>query len=209
MAAVIASGVKLDAILCNAGIMALPKLEKSHGYELQFFTNHIGHFVLVTGLLGQLTEDGRVVMLSSAAHGAAPKGGIDFDNLDGAHGYSAWSAYGQSKFANLLFAEELQRRFAGTRHTAYAVHPGVIATNLTRSMPLVARVVWAALAPLVLKTVGQGAATGVFAAVHPKALAFAGQYLADCNAKRPRKDALDAALAGRLWAVSEKIVAAL
>jgi WW domain-containing oxidoreductase len=209
VAAVIASGTKLDAILCNAGIMALPKLEKAHGYELQFFTNHIGHFLLVTGLLGQLTGDGRVVMISSAAHGAAPKGGIEFDNLSGDRGYQPWTAYGQSKFANLLFAQELQRRFAGTRRTAYAVHPGVIATNLTRSMPLVARVVWAAMGPLVLKSVGEGAATGVFAAVHPKALPLAGGYLADCNGKRPRRDALDAATAGRLWTESEKIVAAL
>ena len=118
--------LKIDVILCNAGIMALPKLEKSNGYELQFFTNHIGHFLLVTGLLGSLTEDGRVVMLSSAAHNAAPKGGIDFENLKGEKGYSAWTAYGRSKMANLLFAKELALKFQGSKKTAYAVHPGVI-----------------------------------------------------------------------------------
>ena len=75
--------IKLDVIICNAGIMALPKLEKAYGYELQFFTNHIGHFILVNGLLDELTEEGRVVMLSSAAHMNAPKEGIDFDNLAG------------------------------------------------------------------------------------------------------------------------------
>jgi WW domain-containing oxidoreductase len=204
-----AAGTKLDAILCNAGIMALPTLQKAHGYELQFFTNHIGHFLLVTGLLDSLAADGRVVMLSSEAHRAAPKGGIEFDNLAGDRGYKAWPAYGQSKFANLLFAQELQRRFAGTRRTAYAVHPGVIKTNLTRSMAGVAGLAMAVASPLVLKTIGEGAATGVFAAVHPKALQFAGQYLSDCNGKRPRQDAVDAALAGRLWEESEKIVRGL
>ena len=209
VAAIKSAGTKLDAILCNAGIMALPKLEKAHGYELQFFTNHIGHFLLVTGLVEALAPDGRVVMISSAAHGAAPKGGIEFDNLSGDRDYHPWTAYGQSKFANLLFAQELQRRFAGTRRTAYAVHPGVIRTNLTRSMASFAAIAMSIASPLLLKSVAEGAATGVFAAVHPKALPFAGGYLADCNSKRPRKDAVDAALAGRLWAESEKIVSGL
>ena len=115
VAAVKADGHRLDAIICNAGIMMLPKLEKSHGYELQFFTNHIGHFMLVTGLLEQLKDEGRVVMLSSEAHRRAPVGGIEFDNLSGDKGYQPLTAYGQSKIANLLFAKELQRRFAGTK----------------------------------------------------------------------------------------------
>jgi WW domain-containing oxidoreductase len=203
------NGQRLDAIICNAGIMALPKLQKAYGYELQFFTNYIGHFMLVTGLLDSLADDGRVVMLSSMAHEHAPKGGIQFDNLDGARGYSAWGAYGQSKFAMLLFAKELQRRFAGTKKTTYAVHPGVIRTNLARSMNGFVNVVMAIAGPLFLKTIPQGAATEVFAAVHPKALALAGQYLADCNAATPRKDAEDAALARQLWTVSEQIVQGL
>lgn len=202
-------GHRLDAIICNAGIMALPRLHQAHGYELQFFTNHIGHFMLVTGLLDNLTEDGRVVMLSSKAHEQAPQGGIQFDNLNGERGYSAWSNYGQSKFANLLFAKELQRRFEGTRRTAYAVHPGVIHTNLARSMGGVVQTALTLIGPLVLKSVPQGAATEVFAAVHPKAPALAGHYLADCNVKAPRKDAQDAELARRLWAVSEDIVRGL
>ena len=202
-------GHRLDAIICNAGIMALPKLQKAHGYELQFFTNHIGHFMLVTGLLDSLADDGRVVMLSSMAHAQAPKGGIQFDNLDGERGYNSWANYGQSKFANLLFAKELQRRFAGTKRTAYAVHPGVIHTNLARSMGGVVNAIMTIAGPLFLKTVPQGASTEVFAAVHPKALALAGQYLADCNAATPRKDAEDAALAQKLWTVTEQIVQGL
>jgi WW domain-containing oxidoreductase len=199
----------LDAIICNAGIMALPKLEKAHGYELQFFTNHIGHFILVTGLLGQLTETGRVVMLSSAAHTQAPKETIEFDNLDGSKGYGAWRNYGQSKIANLLFAKELARRFAGTKKTANAVHPGVIQTNLGRHMNSVAGFVFGLVGPLVLKTVPQGAATEVFVATSPTLAAVSGEYFADSNVAKSRADANDAAIAKRLWEISEKIVSEL
>jgi len=202
-------GFRLDGIIANAGIMALPKLEQAFGYELQFFTNHIGHFILVTGLLGQLTDTGRVVMLSSAAHTRAPREGIQFDNLSGDKGYSGWTAYGQSKLANLLFAKELARRFAGTRKTANAVHPGVIQTNLGRHMNPVANVVFGLVGPLVLKSVPQGAATEVYAAVHPKAAEISGQYLADCNLASARADGDDPAMAKALWEKSEAIVAAL
>ena len=209
VAAVKADGHRLDAIICNAGIMMLPKLEKSHGYELQFFTNHIGHFMLVTGLLEQLKDEGRVVMLSSEGHRSAPVGAIEFDNLSGDKGYKPLTAYGQSKIADLLFAKELERRFAGTKKTAYAVHPGVVDTNLARNLgPVLSRVL-AAIGPLFLKSVGEGAATEVFAAVSPKAVPLAGNYLADSNVKKPRADAEDAAFAAQLWAESEKIVQAL
>jgi NAD(P)-dependent dehydrogenase (short-subunit alcohol dehydrogenase family) len=209
VAAVKADGHRLDAIICNAGIMMLPKLEKSHGYELQFFTNYIGHFMLVTGLLEQLTDEGRVVMLSSEGHRSAPVGAIEFDNLSGDKGYKPLKAYGQSKIADLLFAKELEHRFAGTKKTAYAVHPGVVDTNLARNLgPVLSRVL-GAIGRLFLKSVGEGAATEVFAAVSPKAVPLAGNYLADSNVLKPRADAEDAALATRLWAESEKIVQAL
>ncbi len=202
-------GLKLDVILCNAGIMALPKLEQAHGYELQFFTNHIGHFMLVTGLLEQLTDTGRVVMLSSAAHTMAPKEGIQFDNLSGAKGYSDWKNYGQSKLANLLFAKELSRRFAGTKKTANAVHPGVIQTNLGRHMNPVMGFFFGLFGPLVLKSVPQGAATEVYVATNPKLADVTGRYFADCNEAKSRADGDDAALAKKLWEVSEKIVSEL
>jgi WW domain-containing oxidoreductase len=209
VAAVKAAGLQLDGIIANAGIMALPKLEKAFGYELQFFTNHIGHFILVTGLLDSLTPEGRVVMLSSAAHKGAPKGGIQFDNLDGSKGYGDWANYGQSKIANLLFAKELARRFQGTGRTANAVHPGVIKTNLGRHMNPIAGLVFGIVGPLVLKSVPQGAATEVFVATHPSLAGVSGQYFADCNVAKPRADAEDAELAKKLWEVSEKIVAGL
>jgi NAD(P)-dependent dehydrogenase (short-subunit alcohol dehydrogenase family) len=211
VAAVQADGARIDALICNAGIMALPKLEQAFGVELQLFTNHIGHFILVTGLLEQLADNGRVVMLSSSAHRRAPAAGIELDNLSGARNYAPWTAYGQSKLANLLFAKELARRFAkgGSKRTANAVHPGVIATNLTRHMNPIARGVWAVAAPLLLKTVPQGAATTCYVAVHPDVATTSGEYFADCNIAPHRKIADDVELAQKLWAASEEIVARL
>ena len=209
IAAVKTADLRLDAIIANAGIMALPKLEKAYGLELQFFTNHIGHFLLVTGLLERLTETGRVVMLSSAAHTMAPKAGIEFDNLGDVKGYSDWKQYGQSKMANLLFAKELARRFAGTRKTANAVHPGVIHTNLGRHMNPVMRFAFGLTEKIALKSVPQGAATEVYVAVHPDAAATSGKYFADCNVAKERADANDAELAHKLWQFSEDIVAKL
>jgi WW domain-containing oxidoreductase len=205
---VIDHGEPLDAIICNAGIMALPKLETVHGYEKQFFTNHVGHFILVTGLLAQLSDDGRVVMLSSDAHKSSPKEGIQFDNLSGEKGYRAWRAYGQSKLANLLFAKELARRFADddTERVANAVHPGVIATNLTRHMNPVLRGLWNMVEPLVLKSAAQGAATETWAAVHPDAASVNGEYMEDCNIADPAGRAKKPELARRLWEVTEDIV---
>ena len=199
-----AEGVLLDAVVCNAGIMAIPRLEQAFGYELQFFNNHVGHFILVTRLLDRLTEDARVVIVSSGAHRAAPKGGIGFDNLSGARDYRPSRAYGQSKLANLLFAKELARRFDGTARTANAVHPGVIHTNLGRSMPRVAQGGLAIASPLVLKNVGQGAATQCFVATHPD-LAATGEYFADCNIARSSSLSRDPDLARRLWDESERI----
>jgi len=201
--------VRLDAIICNAGVMALPELQKAHGYELQFFTNQIGHFMLVTGLLEALSSRGRVVVLSSTAHRQAPKGGIQFDNLDGSKGYAPWTAYGQSKFANLLFAKELARRFAGSERTANAVHPGVIRTKLQRHMHPLMSVVFGTFGPLALKNVAEGAATEVYVATRPELASVSGQYFADCNLARPRADAEDPALARKLWDTSEQIVANL
>ena len=203
------TGFELDAVVCNAGIMALPRLQQAYGLELQFFTNHLGHFMLVTGLLDRLAAGGRVVMLSSGAHTMAPREGIQFDNLSGEKGYQGWRAYGQSKMANLLFAKELARRFAGTRRTANAVHPGVIRTNLGRHMNPIAQLVFGTVGPLVLKSVPQGAATEVYVATHPSVAATSGAYFADCNVAKPRPDAEDPALAARLWEVSERIVAGL
>lgn len=202
-----ATGRSLDAIICNAGIMALPKLNQKYGYELQFFTNHIGHFMLVTSLVDNLAHNGRVVVVSSDAHHQAPAEGIQFDNLSGERGYTPLGNYGQSKLANILFANQLAKRLAGTGKTANSLHPGVIHTNLTRNMNPIVDLAMSIGAPLVLKSVPEGAATQCYAATHPSMEGVSGKYLADCNESRPGRHGRDPAMAEKLWEVSERIVA--
>ena len=123
---------RLDLLVNNAGLMAIPRRETKDGFEMQLGTNHLGHFAL-TGLLIERLERGsepRVVTLSSGAHRTVR--GINFDDLQGERRYFRWTAYGQSKLANLLFAFELQRRAqaAGSPIASLAAHPGYAATNL-------------------------------------------------------------------------------
>src|SRR5579871_517446 len=121
-------GGEIDLLINNAGVMVPPLTRTAEGFELQFGTNHLGHFALTNLLLEQI--GGRVVNVSSTGH---RMGRIDFDDLNWEHkSYRAWSAYGQSKLANLLFTAELQRRLteAGSPVLAMAAHPGYAATNL-------------------------------------------------------------------------------
>ena len=196
----------LDAIICNAGVMALPKATVKHGLELQFLTNHIGHFILVTGLLGALAPQGRVVMVSSGAHNMAPAGGIEFDNRDGQRGYSPWRNYGQSKLANLLFARQLARKLEGSGQRANALHPGVINTKLGRHMNPLAVGLMKLVRPIFLKTIPQGAATQCYLAAHPDADRYNGEYFADCNPAVSSALGQDMDLAARLWETTEKLI---
>lgn len=202
--AVIADGCQLDAVIANAGVMALPHLERARGYELQFFVNHVGHHWLVTRLLERLAPTGRVVIVSSNAHHRAPRGGIDFENLDGRRSYGPWKAYGRSKLANLLFAKSLARRLPEGQ-TANAVHPGVIRTRLMRNLPWPARAGLALAEPLLLKSVPQGAATQTFVATQPNLLTT-GAYFANVAVATPSRLSRDAVLGERLWHVTEDII---
>jgi NAD(P)-dependent dehydrogenase (short-subunit alcohol dehydrogenase family) len=199
----------IDVLLCNAGIMALPERTLHHGQELQFLTNHIGHFILVMGLLEYLRPDGRIVMLSSDVHRRPPAAGIQFDDLTLAANYRPWTAYGQSKLANLLFARSLARRLRGTARTANSVHPGVIATNLSRHMSAAVQAMMPLATALVLKTIPQGAATQCYVATHPSLREVSGEYFADCNVAKTSRHGRDDAMAERLWTVTEEIVAKL
>lgn len=204
---------RLTGIIANAGIMALPTLQQKHGYELQFFTNHCGHFVLVTGLVGQLEDEGRIVMLSSGAHRMTGPDGIEFDNLSGERDYDAWRMYGQSKLANILFAKQLQARFeaGGSKKTAHALHPGVIKTNLSRHIDDAEAMFDSIVASgrAALKTVAQGASTQCYVATAPALNGIGGLYFADNDVKAPTDQALDTAMAERLWRETETIVNAL
>ena len=126
----------LDVLCNNAGVMAIPYRQTADGFEMQFGTNHLGHFALTGLLLDRLlaTDGARVVNVSSGAH---RMGKIRFDDLQWKNGYRKWSAYGQSKLANLLFTLELQRKVnaAGRKLLAVACHPGYAATNLQAAGP--------------------------------------------------------------------------
>lgn len=198
-------GRPISGFICNAGIMALPEPRTTLGLDLQFLTNHMGHFILVTEALETLAGDGRVVMLSSGAHHMAPEAGIEFDNLSGQRDYAPWKMYGQSKLANILFTKQLAKRFAGSKQTANAVHPGVIRTNLVRHIEQPE----AMLEKLTLKSIPQGAATQCLVATRPELAEVNGEYFADCQVKETHPLAQDEALAERLWARSEELAASL
>ena len=167
------AGQPIDLLLNNAGVMAIPQRRLSaDGFELQFATNHLGHFALTLRLLPLLTArpGSRVVCVSSLAHRGAR---FDPKNLQGERSYGAWSAYNTSKLANLLFAFELQRRLAPLGSTlSVAAHPGIAATNLMAAGPTLGGATWrsqllASLSSIVSQTDEQGALPIVCAAVHP------------------------------------------
>ncbi len=202
--AVAATGVALDMLILNAGIMQLQTLQVVNGVERQFAVNHVGHFLLTMRLLEQViaADAGRVVVVSSGAHRWAPQG-IRFDNLDGAQDYDPREAYGVSKTANGLFSRELARRLAATRATSNSLHPGVIPTNLARHLP---ERNYDMSNPM-FKTIPEGTATQCYVASHPELAGVSGYYFDDCNPAVPNEHMQDDAMAAKLWAVSEELVA--
>jgi NAD(P)-dependent dehydrogenase (short-subunit alcohol dehydrogenase family) len=210
----------LDILINNAGVMAIPERTlTADGAELHFATNHLGHFALATGLHPALSASGgaRVVSLSSTAHLYCP---VLFDDPSFAFvPYNPFLAYGQSKTANVLFAIEANRRWHRDGITVNAVMPGGIATGLQRHVDpeALARIRREAGASEELKTVEQGAATSILAAVSPLLDGIGGRYLEDCQEAEvipSRADAdgrhgvaayaLDPANAERLWDISER-----
>jgi NAD(P)-dependent dehydrogenase (short-subunit alcohol dehydrogenase family) len=214
----------LDILVNNAGVMAVQELTRTdRGRELQFATNHLGHFALALGLHEALAAAGnaRIVSLSSSGHLRSP---VVFDDLDYAfREYDPFGAYGQSKTANVLFAVEASRRWAGDGITANALMPGGIMTALQRHVGG-SDYIGAARdrfrrAGVELKTVEQGAATSVLLATSPQLEGVGGRYFEDCNEAQAvqRRDeygisgvapyALDPGNAERLWEVSLELLA--
>lgn len=208
---VAASHDHLDALVANAGVMAMPEGRTEDGFESHLGTNHLGHFVLVGRLLPLLVAGApsRIVLLSSGGHRASD---IRWDdpNFD-AGPYTKMEAYGQSKTANVLHAVELERRYGPLGVHAYAVHPGMVATDLGRHFTredvedLRARATaGGGLPPRV--GVEVGASTTVWAVTAPELADLGGTYLADCAVAEAAAYAVDPAAARRLWALSEQMV---
>jgi len=215
----------LHLLVNNAGISGLSDLQlTSGGWEMQFATNHLGHFALALGLHEALASAGnaRIVSLSSVGHKRSP---VVFDDINfTARPYDPLIAYGQSKTANVLFAVEATRRWAGDGITVNAVHPGTIpTTNLTRHLPpqspadLRASLIRTYKTVVEFKTVKQGAATSVMVATAPQIEGIGGRYFEDCN-EAPVVDpgtpgtygvfayALDPEAAALLWQLSIEAV---
>ncbi len=199
-----ALGAPIDILMCNAGIMALPQLEQVNGIEKHFAVNHLGHFLLVNLLLGQVqaAPQGRIVALSSSAYKWAPPAGIEFDNLAGTRDYTPNKAYGQSKTANGLFVMQLAKRLAGGTATANAVNPGAVDTNLPRHYPGWQRAILGVISGFLLKPVSVGASTQCYVATAPALAKVSGHYFDECNPLVPGGQMQNAALAEKLWQVS-------
>lgn len=201
---------EVDLLVNNAGVMAPPRRETADGFELQLGTNHLGHFALTARLIDRVRD--RVVTLSSGAHRI---GSIDFDDLQRERRYFRWTAYGQSKLANLLFALELDRRLrrAGSAVSSLAAHPGYAATNLQTAAPPVAdRLLMMVTNRLVAQSAEMGALPTLYAATAPDAEGgtFVGpdgfaEQRGHPTTVTPSAAARDEDVARRLWEVSEDL----
>ena len=200
-------GRPIDVLMCNAGIMSLPKLQQKYGLEMQFLTNHLGHFVLVNRLLDQVkqAQEGRVVMVSSLGHLISVPGGINFDNLSGDQGYSPFTFYGQSKLANLLMSNELARRLESCPASSNAIHPGIIMTPLMRNLGNIRTTLSKLTSWPFSRNVQQGAATQCYVATAPALEGVSGHYFANCNPATVSFHGKNPDLARRLWTVSEEL----
>ena len=218
-----ADGRKFDVIIANAGVMACPKGTTADGFETQFGTNHLGHFVFVNRIAGLLKDGGRLVNLSSRGHRLSDVN-LDDPNFETTP-YTEFGAYGRSKTANVLFAVEFDRRHKTRGVRATALHPGGIQTELGRHMtPEVLKTLLDSIAAnsppgapeFRYKTIPQGAATSVWAAVVAPADAVGGHYCEDCHVAEivenesfgdgVRAYAVDPDHAKALWAKSEEMV---
>lgn len=224
---IVAAGKPVRLLINNAGIMACPETRVGPGWELQFATNHIGHFVLTNALAPLLrkAKGARVVALSSTGHKISP---IRWDDIHFTREpYQKWTAYGQSKTANALFARGLNRRMKNDGVEAFAVHPGGIVTPLQRHLQKEEMIALGWLGPdgeisevakALFKTPEQGASTTLFAATSALLNGKGGVYCENCNIAKlggpeaPRwaevqPFACDNAEAERLWAETERMIA--
>jgi NAD(P)-dependent dehydrogenase (short-subunit alcohol dehydrogenase family) len=224
----IADGRLFDVVIANAGVMATPFGKTEDGFETQFGTNHLGHFVFVNRIANLIKDGGRLVNLSSSGHRFSD---VDLNDPNfETTPYDPFAAYGRSKTANILFAVEFDRRYRDRGVRATAVHPGGIATELARHMPDGAIEAWvqqiqeqraaASEPPFEFKSIPQGAATSVWTGVVASAQHIGGKYCEDCQvaelipaesqvsaiSRGVRDYALDAENAKALWKKSEEMV---
>ena len=202
---------RLDILINNAGIMMCPKWKTEDGFEMQFGTNHLGHFLLTNLMLDLIKKSApsRIVTVSSLAHFMASR--INFEDINSEKSYDKYVAYGQSKLANIMFTRELHRRLKGTGVSCFCLHPGSVSTELQRhsfdagymkyvSWPM--KVYW--------KTPIEGAQTNIYCAVQEGLEKESGKYFSDCEVtvplRAPFREALSEETDKRLWVLSEELV---
>ncbi|KAK7364345.1 hypothetical protein VNO80_12926 [Phaseolus coccineus] len=211
------SSLPLNILINNAGITATPFSLSKDNIELQFATNHLGHFLLTHLLLDTMKKtanvskrEGRIVNVSSDGHQYTYPEGIRFDKINDESSFQLWHAYGQSKLANILHAKELARRFKEDRVdiTANSLHPGAIITNIYK--PEISGAVPTDLINMLgnyaMKSIQQGAATTCYVALHPQVKGISGEYFSDNNVAKASSLAKDTDLAKKLWDFSMKII---
>ncbi|XP_047080510.1 short-chain dehydrogenase TIC 32, chloroplastic-like [Lolium rigidum] len=208
-----AKGLPLNILVNNAGVLATSFTLSKDGIEMQFATNHVGHFLLTHLLLETMKKtsresnvEGRIVNVSSVGHKFTYQEGIRFDKINNEAEYSASGAYGQSKLANILHANELARRFKeeGVNITANSLHPGSIITNILRNHSII-DFLHRSLGMLLLKNANQGAATTCYVALHPSVKGVSGKYFCDSNVYEASDKAKDVELAKKLWDLSVEL----
>ncbi|KAJ8336728.1 hypothetical protein SKAU_G00379480 [Synaphobranchus kaupii] len=191
---------QVNILINNAGIMMCPFSKTVDGFEMQFGVNHLGHFLL-THLLFDLVKKSapaRIINLSSMAHSW---GTINLEDINSEKTYNDRKAYAQSKLANVLCAQSLAKRLQGTGVTVYAVHPGVVQTELARHLSTPLKVAFAVVKPFT-KTAVQGAQTSIYCAVAPELEKESGQYYSDCAHATSARAARDDVMAQKLWELS-------
>ena len=190
---------RLDVLVNNAGLVLTRRTLTEDGLETTFAVNHLGYFLLTNLLLDVIKRSApsRIVNVASTAHHS---GTIDFNDLQGERSYGTMRAYGQSKLANILFTYELARRLEGSNVTVNCLHPGVIGTNIFRSVPGLG-----AMAKLFLKSPKKGAETSIYLATSPEVAEVTGKYFDDKRAVRSSRESYDEAVAQRLWQLSERL----
>jgi len=201
---VIQEEVKIDILINNAGVMALPLGLTIDGFEKQFAINHLGHFLLTNLLLDLLkkSDAARIVTVSSKV---AKVSTTNFDDINYENTrYAPYAAYAKSKLANILFTSELSRRMEGTNITTYSLHPGVVKTELYRDLHAITKAfLWPA--RLFMKTPEQGAATTLYCALEQGIEKYSGRYFADKKVENLPAKYTDKELATKLWEMSEEM----
>ena len=197
---------RLDVLLNNAGAYFASRETNADGQEMTWALNHLNYFLLTNELLDVLkaSAPARIVNVSSGAHAMVK--GINFADVEYERGYNGWTAYGQSKLANVMFTYELARRLTGTNVTANVLHPGFVATGFGHNNGGLMRTGMNVLQKIVAKRVPKGAQTSVYLASSPEVAEVTGKYFVDSKATRSSAASYDVAAQQRLWELSEQMV---